>query len=57
MCFCPFCGAELPEFKWSHSIKYLPRVAEVSCKGCGRSIWLEDRASMDQEGMIEVIFH
>jgi len=57
MCFCPFCGGRLPGFRWSHPMKYLPPIAEVSCKKCRKVILLEDRTFWDQEGMAEVIFH
>jgi len=57
MCFCPFCGSKLPRIIWSKSLNYLPPTSEVTCKRCKRLVLVEDRALIDQEGTVEVIFH
>jgi len=55
--FCPECGAKLPKFEWYRKRRDLPGTAGVSCDVCGAVIFLKNKRFIDQEDIIEIIFH
>jgi DNA-directed RNA polymerase subunit RPC12/RpoP len=57
--YCPECGTKIENIDWKipEFGKYLPKEARVRCPGCRVVIDLEDRASRDQQGTIEVVYH
>ena len=57
--FCPNCGKEIDDklIKYKKGNKYLPSGANLKCPYCLIKIELVNRRFMDQEGIIDIIYH
>jgi len=55
--FCPSCGAKLPAFKWEKEWRYLPWEGETICKKCKSVVVLAERSTIDQDNVIQIVFH